>query len=347
MFTLYPKFVKQATSLLLHDNIFSICGPTGCGKSHFIMSLLHTNNFQPFIIDASVKKSIKSIEEDLKYVKSNVFGKRCVVFTEFDIFLEDVFPVSQLVDNMCKNKCVMIIEINCNNKARLQRLVPYLSILDMNLTLPAKSTLLKILKQYNYDENTQVKVKDIKEYIDKCYPDVSKMKCTMKAKLTNIELYNDSSLAGVVDKIFKESNISKMLLYAQTNVFMLPPIIHENYINSFTENKKKLADFLSLGDLLHTRIYTHQQIEFMEPYLAFSVASVVPHIRDVDTPTQNSAYIAKFSNLSTKRSTIKRLCEILDCDTLCQLHMYYKLAKVLRHKKTVTMSLKRLCEVQI
>lgn len=347
MCTLYPKLVKKATSLLVQENVFSICGPTGCGKSHFIMGLLNANNFQPFVVDASVKKSIKSLEEDLKYVNSNHFGKRCVVFSEFDIFLEDLFPVSQLFDIIQKNKCKTIIEIHCNNQARLQRLVPSLSILDLNNTLPAKSTLLSVLKQYNTEENTKVKVKDIKEYIDTCYPDVSKMKCTMKAKLTTIEVYEDSSMAGVVDRIFQYSDVSKLLLHAQTNVFMIPPIIHENYIKSKTENKKKLADFLSLGDVVHTRMYADQQMDLMDPYLAISVASTVPHIRDVESPTQNSAYIAKFSNLSTKHSTIKRLCELLQCDTLCQLHMHYKLAKVLRHKKNVTMSLKRLCEVQI
>ena len=346
MYNLYPRVTKQVTQLLTTGKLIALCGSTGCGKTTFAEMIARDNNIKPFYIDASVKKSLKSILSEVENVQSNMFSKRCIFFTEFDIFFEDLFPVNQLFETLTNHSCSIIVEIHYNNIAKIQRVVPTITVVNLQEYLPSKNTLIDVLKKYNHDENAGNKVKDIKEYINICYPDVSKMKCSLKTKLQNVELYEDNSIENVMKQLYSHLDVSKVILTAQSNSFMIPPIIHENYISS-TVHSKKVAEMLSIGDLIHTRMYYEQEMELLEPYLSISVASTMALMHNTDEIIHNSSYISKFSNLSTKHSTIHRLCDILNCTTLCQLHLQYKLAKKLKHKKNVTMSLKRLCEVQI
>ena len=266
-----------------------LSGPYGCGKTTMIDLLLKNNDYQKFYInstDIKDKKIMNNILEITEY--QDIFkmkSKIAVVIEEVEIISltsEKNFIINLHNQNE-KNHLFPLILITSNQHSKM--------IVDLkknnfyhNLYYPDESYYLSFIKNIMFNENIKFSkeiidlilensqkdfrkifhiISDLKLIEDKITPEIyQKYFDSTKSKDKNIGLFESTDI--LLNQYFGVNNIIK---YYSFEKVLLPLMIFENYPSFFNKtlttkeylNKaKNISDYLSMGDIIETSIYTDQ-----------------------------------------------------------------------------------------
>lgn len=270
-----------------------LSGSYGCGKTTLIDLLLKKNDYQKFYInstDIKDKKIMNNILEITEYqaTSGDIFkmnSKIAVVIEEVEIISltsEKNFIINLHNQNE-KNHLFPLILITSNQHSKM--------IVDLkknnfyhNLYYPddtyyqlfIKNIMINEKIKYSKEiinlilENSQKDfrkifhiISDLKLIEEKITPQIySKYFDSTKSKDKNIGLFESTDIL-----LNQYSGVNNIIKYYSFEKVLLPLMIFENYpsffnnnltINEYLDKAKNISDYLSLGDIIETSIYTDQ-----------------------------------------------------------------------------------------
>ena len=320
--------VLNKTSCIVH-------GPVGCGKTQLVQSVLQTENKITLHFDASVKRSIKNVNDTIHEFRLSNIENKIIFFDEFECVMSEGLGASSIFSILEGSKLPFIVCIDSGFMLRMQKIsgkrCTYIAVQK-----PSKSALLRLCTTIANREKISISQKRLKEKIEFYDSDIRKLVNNIASK--DLSLRNDLSCYDICHMIFKWTDISANIKLAQSDVFSIVPIMHENYIN-ISSNVDHCAKLLSDCDVIHTTTYS-SQCDYSD-ICSLLGAVYTSRLCDRYAGGYNFKYgsvLSKISNIQTKERKIQTLKTCCNVKTNQQLFVLEKIGYTVNlDKKQATM----------
>ena len=302
-------------SCVLNKKLCVICGGVCSGKSVLAEEIVQMLNFKSLYFDASVKRSVKYINETIAtFVYANA-EKKVVVFDEFEYIIQENVGANTIIDLLKHVQVPVIICIQSNYIKRMYKITGKHSATYVDMCKPSISALVKLCKDEAARQKIKVTQKAIKEKIEIFNTDIRKLLNSLNTNSKVHELCTDCYEVGDILFDCKNTIVHKMSL-AQQDLFIIVPIVHENYLN-VSRDVPRCASLLGECDKIHTVMYNEGGA--MYEHCSLLGAAFVSYYCSKPKTIKYGSVLSKISNIQTKEKTIKKLFEETQVQTIDQL----------------------------
>lgn len=315
--------------LLIHGNI-------GVGKTYVLEDTLKKTNYQYIVHDIETKTNYINLKKKLSESYGfQYFSKLVIIFDNAHQYFIDKNDINFLNHDFPKMKFVFVLSTSDRSLLTKKISIPFESVeilppsaQHLKNFYKINCTISKIKKLMRMNNN------DIRQLLFQLNYNVS---TTKDVQLTNIY--------KLMENIFTK-DISHTQILNNSDIFIMPTMMHENYIYCRSVDYIKLSYDICIGDLMHTYMYKNTLWEFSPFVIYISLVSPMQYYKPTNIEVKYGSILSKMMNCQTRKKTFKNACNTYNVNTYLELHALTKAGYYYNDNKYVKLKRKEIVQIE-